>query len=101
MILVAGAGVFGASIALVLAQAGADVLLADPGAPGDNASGVAAGMLAPAFESVLDPASANHFDLLRAARDRWPDFEQRLGGREIGLARSGAVWLSAAYDRPM
>jgi len=98
MILVAGAGVFGASIALVLAQAGADVLLADPGAPGDNASGVAAGMLAPAFESVLDPASANHFDLLRAARDRWPDFEQRLGGREIGLARSGAVWLSADIE---
>jgi glycine oxidase len=95
MILVAGAGVFGSSIALALAQAGAEVTLADPAAPGDNASGVAAGMLAPAFEAALDAGSADHFPLLRDARDRWPAFVERLGGRDIGLTRSGAVWLGA------
>jgi glycine oxidase len=100
MILVAGAGVFGASIALVLAQAGAEVTLADPAAPGDNASGVAAGMLAPAFEAVLDPPSAGHFDLLRQARERWPTFGARLGGRDIGLSQSGAVWAEAPDDDP-
>jgi len=105
MILVAGAGVFGASIALVLAQAGAEVTLADPAAPTmagvwDNASGVAAGMLAPAFEAVLDPPSAGHFDLLRQARERWPAFAERLGGRDIGLSQAGAVWAEAADDDP-
>ncbi|HXQ45452.1 MAG TPA: FAD-dependent oxidoreductase, partial [Caulobacteraceae bacterium] len=49
-VVVAGAGALGASIALVLARAGARVALADPAPQGANASGVAAGMLAPAFE---------------------------------------------------
>jgi glycine oxidase len=96
MILVAGAGALGSSIALALAQGGAEVVLADPATPGDNASGVAAGMLAPAFESALDPVSADHFELLRAARDRWPALVARLGGRDVGLARCGAVWEDAA-----
>jgi len=38
--------------------------------------GVAAGMLAPAFESALDPSSFGHFALLRTARDLWPDFAE-------------------------
>jgi glycine oxidase len=98
MILVAGAGVFGSSIALVLAQGGFDVVLADPAAIGDNASGVAAGMLAPAFEAVLDSVSAGHFPLLRDARDRWPAFAARLSGRDVGLIRAGAVWVGAQSE---
>ena len=93
-IIVAGAGVFGSSIALTLAQAGAQVVLADPAAQGDNASGVAAGMLAPAFEAVLDGPMAGRFDLLRAARDLWPEFAAGLGDVDIGLRRSGALWLA-------
>ena len=52
-VIVAGAGVFGAAIALELARDGARVVLADPAETGDNASGVAAGMIAPAFDRML------------------------------------------------
>jgi glycine oxidase len=92
-IVVAGAGAFGAAIALALARSGARVVLADPAAPGDNASGVAAGMLAPAFEAVLDPAMGGRFALLREARDLWPGFIAPLGGADIGLCKAGALWL--------
>ncbi|WP_374532535.1 FAD-dependent oxidoreductase, partial [Phenylobacterium sp.] len=77
-ITVAGAGALGLTTALALADAGAQVTVFDPAGPGDNASGVAAGMLAPAFEAVLDPAAAPHFDLLLAARDLWPALEARM-----------------------
>jgi glycine oxidase len=90
-VMVAGAGALGASIALELAEAGARVVLADPAGLSDNASGVAAGMLAPAFEAVLDEDSATHFPLLRAARALWPQRAARLG--DIGFRRSGAVWI--------
>jgi len=86
---VAGAGALGLAIALALAEAGADVTVRDPAAPGDNASGVAAGMLAPAFEAALDPVSADDFDLLMAARDLWPELATRVG---IDLDRSGAAY---------
>jgi glycine oxidase len=94
-VIVVGAGALGWSIALVLAQGGARVRLVDCAAPGDNASGVAAGMLAPAFEALLDPLSAEHFPLLRQARDLWPEFAERLDD-DIGLRRCGAIWVDAA-----
>jgi len=97
-IVVAGAGVLGSSIALVLAQAGARVTLADPAPLGENASGVAAGMLAPAFEAILDPVMEGRFSLLRRARELWPRFAERLGGAELGLRRSGAIWVEAGDD---
>jgi glycine oxidase len=92
---VAGGGVFGASIAWRLARAGAAVTLCDPAAPGDNASGVAAGMLAPAFESVLDAATGLSFAELAAARDLWPRFAADLG---IAVDRAGAMWVGAGAD---
>ena len=88
-VMVAGAGAFGLCIALELARGGAQVTVRDPAAPGDNASGVAAGMLAPAFETVLDAASADHFDLLLAGRDLWPELAERVG---IQIDRSGAAY---------
>jgi len=87
-ITVAGAGALGLTTALALADAGAQVTVYDPAGPGDNASGVAAGMLAPIFEAVLDAAAAPHFDLLLAARDLWPALEARIG---VVVDRSGAV----------
>ena len=92
-VIVAGAGAFGSAIALRLIQSGARVTLVDPelGA-GRGASGVAAGMLAPAFESVLDPETNLPFDLLCAARDLWLDLAAGIG-RDIGLCRSGAAWV--------
>lgn len=94
-ILVAGAGAVGSAVALRVLQEGARVVLADPAPVGDNASGVAAGMLAPAFEVALDGASAGRFPLFCAARALWPAFAQALapyGGR---LDRSGALWAGS------
>ncbi|HEX2801792.1 MAG TPA: FAD-dependent oxidoreductase, partial [Phenylobacterium sp.] len=98
---VAGAGALGLSCALALADAGCAVTVYDPAPEGQNASGVAAGMLAPVFETVLDAGSAGNFDLLSAARDLWPALAQRAG---IGIDRAGAVavgsptWLAAVAD---
>ncbi len=86
---VAGAGALGLVTALQLARAGADVTVRDPAAFGDNASGVAAGMLAPASEAALDPISANDFELLKAARDLWPALAETVG---FELDRSGAAY---------
>ena len=70
-VVVAGAGAVGSVTALSLIRRGVRVVLADPGSPGDNASGVAAGMLAPVFEALLDPLCADHYLILKAARDAW------------------------------
>ncbi|HEX6866203.1 MAG TPA: FAD-dependent oxidoreductase [Caulobacteraceae bacterium] len=87
-VVVAGSGVTGLAVALALARRGAKVRVCDPAPLGDNASGVAAGMLAPAFEAVLDPLSAGHFELLKAARDLWPAFAP------VEIVREGAVFVS-------
>ena len=85
---IAGAGALGLASALALADAGARVTVCDPGPPAANASGVAAGMIAPAFEAVLDAAARPHFDILLAARDLWPALAQRAG---VALRRDGAM----------
>ena len=95
---VAGAGVLGLATALALADAGCRVTICDPGGP--NASSVAAGMIAPVFEAVLDETSRDHLDLLIAARDLWPALARRAG---IALDGAGALavdegdgWLERA-----
>ena len=95
-IVVAGAGAVGSVTALTLLRCGADVLLADPAKRGDNASGVAAGMLAPAFEALLDPVAHDQFPLLAVARDFWPDLEASLG---VGVIdRAGALYVPEDED---
>lgn len=97
---VAGAGVLGLTTALALADAGCVVTVCDPGGP--NASSIAAGMIAPVFEAVLDEAAAPHFDLLLAARDAWAALAQRAG---VALDRTGALavgdeaWLERVASR--
>ena len=93
-VLVAGGGALGATIAFELARRGVCVTVADPVAPGDNASGVAGGMLAPAFECLLDPL-APAFSLLQASRDLWPDLAGLIG---LQLARDGALAVAAPDD---
>jgi glycine oxidase len=83
---VAGAGALGLSCALALADARCAVTVCDPGEP--RASAVAAGMLAPAFEAVLDAEAAPHADLLFAARNQWAALGARAG---VMLERSGAL----------
>lgn len=97
-ITVAGAGALGLTTALALADRGAQVTVFDPAPPLANASGVAAGMLAPAFESILDPAAAPHFDLLMAARDLWPALAAR-AGIAIDQAGAAAVGGEALLER--
>lgn len=83
---VAGAGAFGSATALILSRLGFAVTVFDPAAPGENASGVAAGMLAPAAEAVFDAVSRGHLSVLRRARERWTAFADDLG---IALDRGG------------
>jgi len=96
--MIAGGGAIGLTCALVLARAGYGVVLADPAARGANASGVAAGMLAPAFESVLDPASKGLFALLRAGRDAWLDMLPQDGSGPSGLSQPGALWVPTSSE---
>ena len=87
-IVVAGAGAVGSTIACVLAHAGHAVTVVDPAPLGANASGVAAGMLAPAFETLFDEASASRHGLFAEARDLWPALARTIG---LELARDGAL----------
>lgn len=98
-VVVAGAGVSGLCAALALARSGVSVTVCDPAPLGHNASGVAAGMLAPAFEAALDIESRPHADLLFAARDRWSGLARFTGvsiDRSGALARGRTQWLDQA-----
>jgi glycine oxidase len=86
-VIVAGAGAFGLSAALALAEAGCSVSVWDPTNKG-QASAVAAGMLAPVFEAVLDAETSGDLDLLLAARNLWPALATRAG---IEIDRSGTA----------
>ncbi|CAN5392821.1 FAD-dependent oxidoreductase [soil metagenome] len=88
-VIVIGAGVFGLSCALHLADVGAYVRLVDAqGAARTNASSIAAGMLAPASEALAEGCDQNGFKLLLHARDRWPAFADRIPG--LIVHRDGA-----------
>ena len=102
-VVVAGAGAVGQATALALSRAGCVVTLADPAARGDNASGVAGGMLAPALEAIFDPGAAPHLGLMRRARDLWPALAgeiglelDTMGAMAVGGSGDLAVWEAAA-----
>jgi glycine oxidase len=86
-VIVIGAGVLGLASAAELAARGHVVSVIDPGE--ENASTVAAGMIAPAMESALDDLSLDVVAVLTAARRLWPDFARRHGLR---LIEDGAEW---------
>jgi glycine oxidase len=95
-VIVAGGGVIGTAIAWRAALAGLGVVLVDPDA-GDAASGVAAGMLAPASEALFGESALLAINLL--AVQRFPSFAAELEdvtGQEVGLRREGTV--AVAYD---
>jgi glycine oxidase len=89
--IVVGQGVFGLAVAAHLSRAGARVVLVGDPAGQDNASAIAAGMLAPALESALGP-DAETFAELAGARDLWPAFAAGLD--DIGLEQCGAMWIA-------
>lgn len=86
-VIVIGAGVLGLCTAAELGARGHSVTVLDPG--GANASSVAAGMIAPALESLLEGLEPERAALLKRARDLWPDFAGSFGLR---LHREGAEW---------
>jgi glycine oxidase len=97
-VIVIGAGVLGLCTAAELGGRGHAVTVIDPGGP--NASSVAAGMIAPALESLLEDAPPTRAALLKRARNLWPTFAEPLG---LSLLREGADWrgpdAEAAIDR--
>ena len=86
-VIVIGAGVLGLCTAAELAERGHAVTVIDPG--GANASSVAAGMLAPALESLLEGLTPEKAALLKRARELWPAFAEAHG---LALHREGAEW---------
>lgn len=86
-VIVIGAGVLGLCTAAELAGRGHAVTVIDPGGP--NASTVAAGMLAPALESLLEELTPEQAGLLKRARDLWPAFAET---HDLALHREGAEW---------
>ncbi|KQY91361.1 hypothetical protein ASD25_19240 [Brevundimonas sp. Root1423] len=85
--MVIGAGVLGLCTAAELGARGHAVTVVDPGGP--NASAVAAGMLAPAMESLLENLPPERAALLKRARDLWPAVAEMHG---LKLHRDGADW---------
>ncbi|MEQ7156698.1 NAD(P)/FAD-dependent oxidoreductase [Brevundimonas aurifodinae] len=92
-IVILGAGVLGLAVAAELTSRGADVRVIDPG--GSNASAIAAGMIAPAFESLLDDADPARATLLRDAAALWPAFADR---HDLTLDPTPAVWRGPDPD---
>lgn len=90
-VLVIGAGVLGLFTAAELLRRGHAVTVVDPGTI--NASTVAAGMIAPAFEALADWRGSNgqldRSDLFRAARSQWSAFATAF---DLPLHREGAEW---------
>jgi glycine oxidase len=101
-VLVAGAGVIGLSIAWRASQAGAQVTVVDP-RPGEGASFVAAGMLAPVGEALWGEERLLELNLRSAAA--WPAHAAELeaaSGLGVGYRPSGALLVGLdAGDRTM
>jgi glycine oxidase len=90
-VVVVGAGVIGSSIAWRLAQAGVGVVLVDRGAPGGEASGAAAGILASQLEAAGD---GGLFRLLARSERLHPSFAAEVSessGLDIGYRVCGAL----------
>lgn len=96
--LVVGGGLIGTACAWRLAQRGHQVTVV-AGEPGQAASHVAAGMLAPVTESTFTETPLMGLNL--TALERWPDFAdelERAGGRPSGLHRTATLSVAAGPD---
>jgi glycine oxidase len=94
--IVIGGGIVGAATARALAARGRRILLLDRGMPGGEASGAAAGMLAPQIEASADDPIVT---LALTARDRYPELVAELDRRtgvNVGYRTGGIVLV--AFD---
>ena len=101
-IVIAGAGAIGRTVAYVLARAGHAVTVVDPDPAGGNASRIAAGMLAPAFEALFD---GGRFELLHEAQALWRPLAREIGltiswdgAMAIGSKAEAEAWLTQLLD---
>jgi len=97
---VIGAGLIGLASAWRARKRGLSVLVVDRAdEPGDGASGVAAGMLAPVTEADFGEEGSLRVNL--AGRERWPAFAAELeevSGLPSGYRESGALVVAADRD---
>lgn len=94
--IVLGGGIIGLSCALELRLRGADVTLLEAADCGGQASGAAAGMLAPYSENPESPDE--FFQLCRESLELYPDWQQRvreLSGMDFEYTKCGSLY--AAY----
>src|SRR6185503_1272884 len=97
-VLVVGAGVIGAAVAYEAAKAGRSVLLVDRGAPGGEASGAAAGVLAVGSRLAEDEPLLG---LSRASLARFPALAAALAdetGIDVALDGAGVLELCRSED---
>jgi glycine oxidase len=97
-VVVVGGGVIGLACAWRLAQRGAEVAVLERGRPGEGATRVAAGMLAPVGELTFGEPEL--LELTLAAARMYPEFVAELEaatGQSTGYERLGA--LHVALDR--
>jgi glycine oxidase len=97
-VVVVGAGLIGLACAWRLAAGGGSVLVLDRAEPGQGASRVAAGMLAPVGE--LDFGEDRLLEMTMAAAEMYPEFVAEVESAaafEVGYQRCGA--LHVALDR--
>ena len=94
-VVVIGGGVIGCAIAFRLAQARLKVVVLDRGEPGGEASGAAAGMIAPQGEMV---SFDTFFELCAASRDLYAGFVDEiedLSGEAVGYRPDGILMVAA------
>ena len=96
---VIGGGLIGLACAWRAAERGLSVAVLERGEPGDGASGVAAGMLAPVTEADFGEEPLLRLNL--ASRELWPGFAAELeerSGLTCGYRESGALVVAAERD---
>ncbi len=96
-VVVVGAGIAGCAVAVGCAERGATVALIDRGDPGAQASGAAAGMLAPCSEA---PEPGAFLDAARASLAMWPAFAAAAAssGIDCELALDGLLRVATSED---
>lgn len=95
-IAIAGAGVIGLSCAFELAERGHRVTLFDPSGPEASTSWAAAGMIAPAYELMLQEGAPDEAlsSLCFESAALWQDFAARLrafAGLPVGYSRQATI----------
>jgi len=97
-IVIAGAGAIGRTVTYVLARAGHAVTVVDPDFESANASRIAAGMLAPAFEALFD---GGRYELLHNALGLWRPLAREIGvsvawdgGMVVGTRAEAEGWAA-------